>query len=253
MGIDKAIIIGIIYFTTRSAFNFSTALYLARPFVLGGLIGVILGDVETGLEMGIKLQLVFMGYTNTGGFPVTDQSMSGLTGISFAILYRPTLGDAALDAGITLAVALGMLGNMINTGKMTWNTIFAQKAKMSVNAGNMKGLFVWDLIIPQFIVFLTTVIPMVAILLTLGDSNVVGVINMFIAKFELGFGIIGKLLPAIGLASTLISLNQKNTIPYFVIGFFFAQFMGMNIVSITISATIIGYLIYFEHSNEQSL
>ena len=132
MELYQAALIGLLYYFGNSSFNISLGLYTtSRPLVLGLLVGIIMGDVRTGLEMGIKIQLIYMGFMSTGGSQPSDPVIAGLAGTAFAIVFYPAQGAAALDAGLAVAVAAGAIGNLIRIGRMTWNTIFVQPAKKS--------------------------------------------------------------------------------------------------------------------------
>ena len=46
--------------------------YLQRPIVLGPLVGLVLGDLETGLVIGANLELLFMGAISVGAYIPPD-------------------------------------------------------------------------------------------------------------------------------------------------------------------------------------
>ena len=246
MELYQAILIGLIYYFGNSAFNFSLGLYTtSRPLFLGLLVGIIMGDIETGIEMGIKIQLIYMGFMSTGGSQPSDPVIAGLAGTAFAIVFKPVQGAAALDAGLAIAVAAGAMGNLIRIGRMTWNTIFVQAAKKSIAAGDLKGMFLWHVAIPQAIIFAVTAIPLTLFLLSLGDTGVVNFFNQIVTYTSKPLMVIGALLPTVGIAITLMAIGKKNTIPFFFVGFVLSQYLKLDILAITVLAVMIAYLIYF--------
>ena len=69
-------LVGILYYISNvySSFGgFIVSKYmLQRPLVGGLLCGVIFGDIKTGLEIGVALQLAFMGVFAVGGAIAMD-------------------------------------------------------------------------------------------------------------------------------------------------------------------------------------
>lgn len=246
MELYQAILIGLVYYFGNSSFNASLGLYTtSRPLVLGLIVGLIMGDLGTGIEMGIKIQLIYMGFMSTGGSQPSDPVIAGLAGTAFAIVFYPTQGAAALDAGLAVAVAAGAIGNLIRIGRMTWNTIFVQPAKKAIAAGDMKGMFLWHIIVPQSIVFLVTAVPLTLFLMSLGDSTVVNFFNQIVTLTSKPLTVIGALLPTVGIAITLMAIGKKHTIPFFFVGFVLSQYLKLDIIAITVLAIMTAYLIYF--------
>jgi mannose/fructose/N-acetylgalactosamine-specific phosphotransferase system component IIC len=242
----QALLIGFVYYFTNSAWTASLALYtLFRPLVAGTIVGLILGDLQTGVEVGLKIQLIFMGFMSTGGSMPSDSTIAGLVGTSLAIILRPTLGDAALDAGLALSVAVGTLGTFLFIGRMTWNTLFIQKAKEAAEAGDLKGLFTWHVIVPQVVLAVASIVPVTLFLSALGDANVVEWLNSLIRLGLRPLQVIGSLLPTVGIALTLMAIGKKNSLPFFIIGFALSQYFNLDIIGITIFGVMIAYLVYF--------
>ena len=58
--IGQAILLGCIAFIAQSEYALGTSL-LSRPIVTGLFVGIVLGDVKTGVIMGATLELAFIG------------------------------------------------------------------------------------------------------------------------------------------------------------------------------------------------
>ena len=56
----QAILIGLIVFIGKADYFIGTAMF-GRPLVLGALVGIVLGDIPTGVMIGFQLELIFMG------------------------------------------------------------------------------------------------------------------------------------------------------------------------------------------------
>lgn len=58
-----------------------------RPIVLGPIVGLILGDVQTGIIMGASVELVMMGVVGIGAAVPPDVVCGGILSTAFAILW----------------------------------------------------------------------------------------------------------------------------------------------------------------------
>ena len=65
--IVQAILVGLIAAWGSLDYAFGT-LYTFRPIVLGPLVGLALGDVKTGVEIGASLELLFMVAISVGAY-----------------------------------------------------------------------------------------------------------------------------------------------------------------------------------------
>ena len=83
---------------------------LNRPIVIGPLVGLLLGDLHTGVIIGASLEAVFMGVVNIGGASAAEPGIATAVGTAFAIM----LGKGS-EVALTLALPIGILGLQIKT------------------------------------------------------------------------------------------------------------------------------------------
>lgn len=74
----QAILIGLIAAWGSLDYAFGT-LYTFRPIVLGPLVGLVLGDVKTGVEIGASLELLFMGAISVGAYILHQMLISAVS------------------------------------------------------------------------------------------------------------------------------------------------------------------------------
>ena len=87
----QAILIGLIAAFGKLDYQLGT-LYAFRPIVLCPLVGLVLGDLQSGLAIGASLELLFMGSISIGAFwstaptslpaRVTSRASTPCTGLS---------------------------------------------------------------------------------------------------------------------------------------------------------------------------
>ena len=75
----QALLVGLVVFIGKADYFVGTAM-LGRPLVLGALVGIILGDVKTGVMIGFQLELVFMGMYAIGASIPPDMIVGSVLG-----------------------------------------------------------------------------------------------------------------------------------------------------------------------------
>ncbi len=245
MSLMQAILIACIYYLGGSTWLAGLGYWtMYRPLVAGMFVGMVLGDVQTGVILGSKIQLIYMGFISAGGSMPSDICMAGTVGTALGIVMKPQLGDAALDAALALAVALGMLGTIIYVGKMTWNSLFTHLSEREMVKGNLRGVFFWNVLMPQGIQLVLSLVPITVFLMVLNGDVLAGM-NSLIAKVVGPLSVVGSLLPTLGLALNLRAIGKKTTMPFFFLGFLLVQYLHINIISVSFVGLIIAYLMTF--------
>ena len=245
MGISfmQALLCGILYYLAQSTWLMGLGFVtLQRPLVMGLFVGLVMGDVAKGVEVGVKIQLIFMGFISAGGSIPSDMALSGCVGTALAIGQNLTA-----DAALAIAVPIGILGTVMWTGKMTWNSFFTAKTEKAGRAGNLKGVFVWNVLVPQAIIGVIGIGVVTAFLV--GSNAATDLLaKIMIPEVTNIFNVIAQLLPCLGLALNLRAIAKKETWPYFFLGFLLMGYLDVTIIFVTGVAIIIGYCLTFGKS-----
>lgn len=93
---------------------------LGRPLVAALVVGVILGDIQTAMAVGIPLQIMYMGNVTPGGAVAWDLSYATYIGVAAAIVFGQGM-DAT--GAIGLAVVFAGIGGLV--GQVMWNLSYA--------------------------------------------------------------------------------------------------------------------------------
>lgn len=245
MGVSfiQAILCGIVYYLAQSTWLMGLGFtILQRPLISGFVVGIILGDVSKGIEVGVKIQLIFMGFISAGGSIPSDMALSGCVGTALAIGQGITA-----DAALAIAVPIGILGTLLWTGRMTWNSFFTAKTEKAGRAGNLKGVFFWNVIVPQVIIGVIGIGVVTAFLV--GSNAATDLLAKIMIPEVLNiFNVIAQLLPCLGLALNLRAIAKKETWPFFFLGFLLMGYLDVTIIFVTGVAIIIGYCMTFGKS-----
>lgn len=229
----QAFVTALVVFLTVGGQELLGFTQLGRPIVIGPLLGLLMGDMRTGLLVGAALETVFMGVINIGGASSAEPGLATALATSFAISMH-----AGVAVAIPIAIPLGVIGLQIKT--LIYVGIvgpFAARFDKMAAQGNAKGITglhygLWFL---QW--FLYSLIPFFAILI--GSKATQDVLEMIPKSILNGLSIAGNLLPAVGMAMLLKMMWDNKIAVYFFLGFILVAYLKMPLIAIAAIALII--------------
>ncbi|MHA5123175.1 PTS sugar transporter subunit IIC [Oenococcus oeni] len=240
----KAIILGLLYWLIMGRSVYFASLALRNPLVLGVVIGLIFGDVKNGLIYGATIQLVWMGVVEAGGNIPTDQALASFIAIPAAIV-----NNVSPSAVVAIAVPFGVLGVLLNNGRVAINTFYNAPANKAVEERNYNRLSHFSFIIPWLtngVIYFTPVF--VATLF--GSSVLKAFIKIVPTWFMNGLNSAGLILPALGFALTMIVIGKKKYLPIFILGFFIFTIAKYSMLTAAIIGTCLALIILLFKQND---
>ena len=224
---------------------------LGRPLVGGLVCGLVLGDIRTGILVGVAMQVVYIALVTPGGTVSADVRAVSYIGIPLAMLALKSQGlDPASADGAALATTFGAMVGTVGTvlfyGTATLNLVWQHMGWSAVEKRNYKMIAITDRYLPWISHIAFSLVPTV-IMLMLGQK-VVEAIKTYLPMDGLAMKslfTVGSLLPCVGIAILLkqIVRNVTDFIPYLT-GFVFAKSIGINLVSATVVAAMFAILVY---------
>ncbi|GGE25937.1 PTS mannose transporter subunit IICD [Pullulanibacillus camelliae] len=210
---------------------------LERPLVIGMLVGLVLGDVKSGIIIGAQLELIWMGIAGIGASTPPDVVTGGVLGTAFAIL-----SGHGVAVALALAVPIAVLAQSLGVLVRVINSYFLHRADQYAKTANFRGvtLMMW---IPPILFFLSVFIPTFLAILV-GANEVSALINAIPKTILDGLTVAGNLLPAIGFALLLDMLFTKKMAVYFFLGFLAASYLKLDITAIALFGTCLAIIIY---------
>ena len=223
------------------------ALYWFRPIVASFFTGIVLGDVELGLECGAVAELAYLGMTNVGGTVPPDPLMAGV----MTVVISYTTGNSA-EASLGLSYPFALLAQGVGILLNTAYSIVPQKCDEYIAKGDIKAF-------KNIIVYATILKSLIiAVLIFLCSYALQGPVQVFVQTFPEwiihGFEIAGGILPAVGLAMLLLTTLTPKTIPYLLIGFLAATFIEMpNVLPVAILGGALAFISYLNDKNAEEV
>lgn len=210
---------------------------LGRPLVAGLVVGLILGDIRTGIIVGAAIQVIYIALVTPGGTVSADVRAISYIGIPLAICAIKGMGldpssKQAMDMAAALGAAVGTLGTVLFYGTATMNLIWQHIGWKAVEEGNFKKLYVVDMGLPWISHFVCSFLP--TVIITMAGSSMVDLMKAYLPMDGIAMKTlftVGSLLPAVGVAILLKQVITK-TVDFltFFFGLTLAACMGVNLI-----------------------
>ncbi|AMB96443.1 PTS mannose/fructose/sorbose transporter subunit IIC [Aerococcus urinae] len=219
-----------------------------RPLVVCTLVGLILGDLKTGLLLGGSLEMMSLGWMNVGLAMAPDTAIASMISSILVIQTGNGIGE-----GIAIAVPLAAAGQALTIFVRTITTFFSHQADKYALDGNTRGIDAM-FYIGLFLQALRVLLPTALILLI--DIEAVNQLLTSIPTFITeGLTIGGGMVMVVGYAMIINMMDVPYLKPFFYIGFILAAFSEINLVGYGILgaclAAVFVYLKYNPSSNHQ--
>lgn len=239
----QSILIGVVYYLGFVGTPWFLLLggisIIQKPLVAGVLVGIILGDPVQGAIVGAAVQMPFIAYVFAGGAQPNDPGLAGTLGVALGIA-------AGLEpsAVVAISVPIALIGTIVNVLRMTLDTAFVHMIDKAAAEGNMKKAVFLHIVPPQILCFFLCVVP-VALGCYYGVDAVTQIINIMQGRPLYTLEVIGAILPALGIAMNLRTLDRPGTLIWFVFGFVLSAYLGLGAMPVA----IIGFVIAFFYVN----
>ncbi|OCN04521.1 PTS mannose/fructose/sorbose family IID subunit [Erysipelotrichaceae bacterium MTC7] len=217
---------------------------ISRPIFAGPLIGLILGDVQTGLIVGGSVELMYMGILPIGGSVPPNAQIAGMLSTVFAIQ-----NGGNPEVGITLALPIGMLAQLLIMFAWNINIIIMHRADTYLAKGEIRKVEFAHLAgLPIF--FIVFFIPSF-LAVYFGSDFVNNVVASLPAIVTDGMKVASGILPAVGMAMLLKMMDMKKYWPFFLIGFVLATYVNLAVLPVSLLGFgIAAAMFIFEKKNE---
>lgn len=228
----NALLVALVYYAA-SWFCYGIGIFhFNRPIVIGPLVGLVLGDLQTGIILGATFESVFLGVIAVGGSVPADATIGATIGTAVAILT-----GAKADTAMAIAVPVATLGVALSSLVTSILVpLFVPKMDKYAEAGNEKAMTKLHWTISLIFSLLQAVAIFFAIWLGAGAiKSILADIPPFVTN---GFAAAGKMLPAVGFALLLNMLFNKKLFAFFFFGFVLVIYLKLPSLAVAIIAVV---------------
>lgn len=213
--------------------------FFYRPIVIGPMVGLVFGDLSTGLEVGAAVELMFLAVIFVGTAIPPDETISA--GLAAAL----ACATGSVEVGIATALPISFVGQIFRqTRNSTIYEITQRQVDKAAAEANPKKVILWTSIIPSIFEYLFFGLP-VFVGVYFGASYVQSFIDFIPTWLIDGISAGTGLLGAVGVALLLGSVKDKSSWPYFIVGFVFASYLGVNMIGVALIAIVCVAMNYY--------
>ena len=230
-----AVLIALIAFLAYMADFFGYSQY-DRPLCTGVLVGLALGDVQTGLIVGASLELVYMGTMTIGGAFPPDIYTGGILGTAFAI----TTGTGVKGLW-PLSLPIGSLALLIVFIYLFVRGAITHKADRYAEVADDKGVARMHIV--SMLAYCIPMAILVGLSFYVGGPAVQALLDAIPEFIMRGLSAASGIIPALGFAMLIKMIINKDVAPYFFIGFIIAAYLEIPIIGIAAIAIMIALLV----------
>lgn len=206
-----------------------------RPLVACTLMGLVLGDITTGIILGGTLEMLALGWMNVGAAMAPDAALASVVSTILVIV-----GHQSIGAGIALAVPLAAAGQVLTIFVRTITVFFQHLADRFAAEGNGFGIEMCHLggLLLQAI---RVAVPAAIIAAVAGTDTVNAMLAAIPEVITRGLQVAGGFIVVVGYAMVINMMNAKALMPFFFLGFLIAVFTQVNLLGFGAIGLICAY------------
>lgn len=197
-----------------------------RPLVACTLIGLVLGDLQSGIIVGGMLEMLALGWMNVGAAMAPD---AALASVIAAILVIK--GGQDKTTAIAVAIPVAAAGQVLTIFVRTLTIFLQHKADDYAAQANFRGIELCHFT-GLALQALRVAIPTFAVALVAGTDTVTNALNAIPEVVTRGLQIAGGFIVVVGYAMVINMMRAGALMPFFFLGFVIASFSNYNLVGL---------------------
>lgn len=208
-----------------------------QPLIGATLVGLVLGDVPTGLAVGAAVELVSMGLVSVGAAVPPDMVLGGIVASAFACLT-----GASAETAMTIAIPIAVLGQLLGVVFRSIIAALTHVADSAIEMGQFKKAYRMHIVAGTILYSLMYFIP-IFVAVYAGADVVQAVVNMIPEWLTTGLNVASKVLTAYGLALLLSMMLNKGMTVFLILGFMLASYLGLSVIAVSIFGVILAVIL----------
>ncbi|MCC3379073.1 PTS mannose/fructose/sorbose transporter subunit IIC [Paenibacillus farraposensis] len=207
-----------------------------RPIVACTLIGLVLGDLKTGIILGGTLELMALGWMNVGASMAPDAALASVVSTLLVIV-----GHQSIGAGIAVAIPIAAAGQVLTIFVRTITVFFQHLADKYAESSNFRGIELCHFI-ALLLQGLRVALPAVLVAIAAETGLVTTLLDSIPDVITKGLQIAGGFIVVVGYAMVINMMSAKYLMPFFFLGFVIAAFTSINLVGFGIMGAVLALL-----------
>lgn len=212
-----------------------------RPLVACTLVGIVLGDIKTGIILGGTLEMMALGWMNVGASMAPDAALASVISAILVIVGKQSIG-----AGIAIAIPIAAAGQVLTIFVRTITVFFQHLADKYAEEGNTRGIEMCHFL-GLSLQGLRVAIPAAIVGAVAGTDMVTSALAAIPEVITRGLQVSGGFIVVVGYAMVINMMEAKSIMPFFFLGFVFAAFTGFNLIGFGVIG-VVSALLYIQLS-----
>lgn len=208
-----------------------------RPLITCTIVGLVLGDLKTGLLVGAQMEMITLGMMSVGASGV-DMNLGSITGCALVIT-----SNASIETALTIALPMTMLDQLVTTIADVIRIQLCHLCDRYVDKGNYAMARKTHILFgpSTYVIFKFTT---VFLAVYFGHDVIQSIIDAIPTYIMDGISLGANLISFFGFALLLSTMvNKKNAI-FFFLGFIIAAYSGLGLTAIAVIAIAVAVLLY---------
>ena len=231
----QAILVSIVALFAAMDEQLFGASMMARPLFTGPIIGLIMGDLQTGVIIGATLESMFMGSIMVGSAVPPEVYASS---IAIAIQTGAGAGTAVAIA-LPLSIFLQLWRNFCYAIPGSWA---GKQIERALDERKLKKANLLHLTVVPLSIGIPSAL-LVFIALFFGADGINSVLNMIPKVVLNGFNVAAGVLSCVGLALLIKIMSNNKILPYLFLGFVAVMYLGMDVIGVAVVGLCIAFLV----------
>ncbi|GCF94270.1 PTS mannose/fructose/sorbose transporter subunit IIC [Enterococcus florum] len=210
-----------------------------RPLIACTVVGLILGDLTTGIILGGTLELIALGWMNIGAAQSPDSALASVISTILVVV-----GQQDIQAGIAIALPVAAAGQVLTVFARTITVAFQHAADREAEKANFNKI-IFIHFSALFVQALRVAIPATIVAAFVSAEMVTNMLNMIPDVVTGGLAVAGGFIVVVGYAMVLNMMSVKYLMPFFFLGFVLGGYLDFSLLSFGIVGLIIA-LIYVQ-------
>lgn len=207
-----------------------------RPLIACTLMGLVLGDLTTGIIIGGTLEMLALGWMNIGAAVAPDAALASIISTILVIAGKQDIGT-----GIALAIPLAAAGQVLTIIVRAITVGFQHAADKAIQTGNLSTITIVHLS-ALFLQAMRIAIPALLVAVSVGTATVNELLQSIPAVVTHGLNIAGGMIVVVGYAMVINMMRAGYLMPFFYLGFVVAAFTQFNLVALGVLGTVMAIL-----------
>ncbi|MFV0393479.1 MAG: PTS mannose/fructose/sorbose transporter subunit IIC [Coprobacillaceae bacterium] len=207
-----------------------------RPLIACSVMGLILGDVTTGIILGGTLELIALGWMNIGAAQSPDSALASVISTILVVI-----GKQDIQAGIAIALPVAAAGQVLTVVARTITVAFQHAADKEAEKANFNRIIALHFS-ALFVQALRVAIPATIVAAFVNAEMVTNMLAMIPDVVIGGLSVAGGFIVVVGYAMVLNMMSVKYLMPFFFLGFIVGGYLDFSLLSFGVVGLIMALL-----------